>query len=85
MLNTNLTLNLKTFQEVLPHLHGNYKEDFEEECDSNLGKSVTYKILEGGNLHTNESNSTKQEFVVLQCYRQSYVNDVKNIETGQAN
>ena len=33
------------------------------------GRSIFSEIghLEGGNLHTVESNSTKYEFVVLQC------------------
>ena len=29
------------FREVLSDLHGNYKEDVEVGCDSNLGKWVT--------------------------------------------
>ena len=37
----NLTFNLKIFEEVLPHLHGNYKQYRKDEGDPNLGKSDT--------------------------------------------
>ena len=38
--NRPLALNLKIFQEVLPQLHGYFKQDIGDECDPNLEKSV---------------------------------------------
>ena len=40
LLFTNLTFNLKIFEDFLSHLHGNYKHDIYNERDSNLAKSV---------------------------------------------
>ena len=37
--NRPLALNLKIFQEVLPQLHGYFKQDIGDECDPNLEKS----------------------------------------------
>ena len=68
--NVQYLINLKIFEDVLSHLHGNYKQD-------NLGwrrskfREISHlkSILEGWNLHTSECNSTKYKFVTLQCYR----------------
>ena len=40
LLFTNLTFNLKIFEDFLSHLHGNYKHDIYNERDSNSAKSV---------------------------------------------
>ena len=39
MLNTNLMLHEKIFQEILSHLHGNYKQGIEYECGPSIGNS----------------------------------------------
>ena len=36
----NLSFNLKIFQGILSRLPENYKQDTEDECDSNLWKSI---------------------------------------------
>ena len=43
------------------------------------------KILAGTSFYTSECTSSKHEFVVLQCDRQSYISYVKNTETGISN
>ena len=60
-------LNLKIFQGILSHLHGNYKQDIEGECGPNIGKQLFLKkqILGDKNLHLSQYNSAKYELFVL--------------------
>ena len=64
----NLTLNLKIFQGILSHLHQNHKHDIED-----VFGFLEKKIAVGKNLFTSLCSSRKYEFVILQCYRQSYI------------
>ena len=61
MLNTNLTLNLKIFHSVLSHIHGNYKQDTENEFDLNIGSSVFCSDL----AHFNRISKFDQIFILI--------------------
>ena len=73
----NLTLNLKIFQRILFHLHGNHKQDIKGECDPNIQIGLFKKMLVCENFLKSTFNSAKSKFVVLlQCDRQSYIKHI---------